>query len=179
MPIHERELAYHLSISIEKLIEILHFLNDQGVLEYTPVKTKPQLIFVKPRVNAAQLAIDLKLLAHLKQTAESRYEAITRYVRNKSECRVKNLLRYFDEETTNCGHCDICVEKGKLDLTEKEFDLIYQWMEIQLKSKVMMPEELFKLKLPARKEKVAEALSFLTDNKKIKHTKDNLLIWCS
>jgi len=179
MPIHERELAYHLSISIEKLMELLHFLHEQGMLEYTPVKTKPQLTFVKARVNAAQLAIDQKLLAHLKQTAEIRYNAITKYVRNKSECRVKNLLRYFDEETGNCGQCDICVEKGKLDLTEKEFDLIFQWMEEQLKTKVMMPEELFKLKLPVRKEKVAEALSFLTDNKKIKHTKDNLLIWCA
>ena len=56
---------------------------------------------------------------------------------------------------------------------------VYQWMEEQLTTKVMMPEELFKLKLPVRKEKVAEALSFLTDNKKIKHTKDNLLIWCT
>ncbi len=52
-------------------------------------------------------------------------------------------------------------------------------MEEQLRAKIMMPEELFKLKLPVRKEKVADALSFLTDNKKIKHTKDNLLIWCA
>ncbi len=43
-----------------------------------------------------------------------------------------DLLRYFDEETENCGQCDICVEKGKLDITEKEFDLIYKWMEEQV-----------------------------------------------
>ncbi len=177
MPVHERELAYHLSIADDKLRELLHFLHEQGVLEYSPIKIQPQLTFVKARVTGKELVIDTKLLQRLKEAAELRFKAITEYATNKSECRVKNLLRYFDEETGNCGQCDICVEKGKLDITEKEFDTVYIWLEKTLTENSMMPEELFKLKMPVRKEKVAEALSFLTDNKKIKHTKDNQLIW--
>ena len=121
--------------------------------------------------------LDIKLINQLRLTAEERFNAISGYVKNKTECRVQNLLRYFDEESTICGHCDICVEKNKLELSEKEFDIICIWMKEQLTGNKIMPEELLKLNLPVRKEKVMEALSFLTDNKKIIHTAENLLIW--
>ncbi len=175
--IHERELAYHLAIEVEKLKEILGFLHQQGIIQYSPIKTKPQVTFVKERLSSDLLQLDIKLMKQLRDTATERFNAITGYVKNKTECRIKYVLNYFDEETTNCGQCDICVEKNKLELSDKEFDIICEWMKNQLKMNVLMPEELFKLKLPLRKEKVIETLSFLTDNKKIIHTAENLLIW--
>ena len=144
---------------------------------YSPLKTKPQVDFVKERISADHVHFDYKMLEHLKKSAEIRLNAVLGYVKNKAECRVKNLLRYFDEETENCNTCDICVERNKLELTEKEFALVYDWLKTQLQNNPMMPEALLKLKLPVRKDKVVETLSFLTDNKQIIHTGENILIW--
>ena len=175
--IHESDLAYHLSGQVHQVKEILEFLHKQGIIVYSPLKTKPQVDFVQERINAEHLLFDFKMLEHLKTSAELRLKAITGYVKNKSECRVKNLLRYFDEDTQNCNSCDICVERNKLELSEKEFTLVFDWLKKQLLSQPMMPEALLKLKLPVRKEKVVETLTFLTDNKQIIHTAENILLW--
>lgn len=175
--IHERELAYHLSITIEKLKEILLFLHQQEVIEYSPVKTKPQVTFVRQRFGGDQLVLDVELINRLKLSAKERLDAILGYVNNKTECRVKNLLRYFNEDVKNCGLCDICVEKNKLELSEEEFEIIYAWLRDKLRIEQLMPEELLKIKLPARKEKVIQAMGFLIDNKKIIHTTENTLVW--
>ncbi|HRF77013.1 MAG TPA: ATP-dependent DNA helicase RecQ [Chitinophagales bacterium] len=175
--IHESDLAYHLSAQVHQVKEILEFLHKQGIIVYSPLKTKPQVDFVQERINAEHLLFDFKMMEHLKTSAELRLKAITGYVKNKSECRVKNLLRYFDEDTQNCNSCDICVERNKLELSEKEFTLVFDWLKKQLLSQPMMPEALLKLKLPVRKEKVVETLTFLTDNKQIIHTAENILLW--
>ena len=69
------------------------------------------------------------------------------------------------------------MERNKLELSEKEFTLVFDWLKKQLLSQPMMPEALLKLKLPVRKEKVVETLTFLTDNKQIIHTAENILLW--
>ncbi len=176
-PIHERELAYHLSISPEKLMENLRFLHSHGIIQYNPIKTKPQITFVRERVSAENLLLDIKLMAQLKEAAEQRLQSVMGYVDNRTECRVKNLVRYFGEETGNCGHCDICVEKNKLGLSEREFDIACAWLEKTLHVQPVSPEDLVQLKLPVRKEKLIETLAFLTENKVVIHTKDNLLTW--
>lgn len=34
------------------------------------------------------------------------------------------LLSYFGEkETKRCGKCDVCLERNKLELSEREFDI--------------------------------------------------------
>lgn len=175
--IHESDIAYHLSAPVHEVKDILEILHKQGILVYSPLKTKPQVDFVKERISAEHLLFDHKMLNQLKTAAELRLHAVLGYVKNKSECRVKNLLRYFDENAENCNSCDICVERNKLELTEKEFSLIFEWLKTQLINNPMMPEALLKLKLPFRKEKIVETLTFLTDNKQITHTADNLLIW--
>lgn len=175
--IHESDLAFHLNAEVHQIKEMLHFLNKQDILIYSPLKTKPQVDFVQERVAAENLLFDTKMLNFLKKNAEMRLEAVLGYVKNKSECRVKNLLRYFDEHTGNCNTCDICVERNKLELSEKEFSLVYDWLKLQLTNSPMMPEKLIQLKLPLRKEKVLETLTFLTDNKQIIHTSENILIW--
>jgi len=175
--IYESDLAFHLNAEVHQIKEMLNFLNKQGMLIYSPLKTKPQVDFVQERVAAENLFFDTKMLNFLKMSAEVRLEAVLGYVKNKSECRVKNLLRYFDESIVNCNTCDICVERNKLELSEKEFTLVYNWLKLHLEGKPMMPEKLLQLKLPLRKEKVVETLTFLTDNKQIIHTAENILIW--
>lgn len=175
--IHESDLAFHLGGQVHQIKGDLEFLSKQGIIVYSPLKTKPQISFLQDRIAAENLLLDTKMLQFLKESAALRLHAVLAYVKNKSECRVKNMLRYFDEEIENCNSCDICVEKNKLELSEKEFKVVYDWLKLQLADNPMMPEKLIQLKLPLRKEKVLETITFLTDNKQIIHTAKNILIW--
>ncbi len=176
-PVREKELAYHLSIDVPKVIEVLVFLDKQGIIEYAPVKIKPQLTFIKERLSSDDIALDVHLMKWLEDMARKRMDAVTGYAFNKAECRMQNLLRYFGEETPRCGKCDICIERNKLELSEKEFDSIYNWLKQVISADSISPEELNSMKAPYRKGKILEALSFMTDNGIILHTKDNLLLW--
>ena len=43
------------------------------------------------------------------------------FLENKSECRERILLAYFDEKkTSDCGHCDVCKSKQKIKVNSKE-----------------------------------------------------------
>ncbi|HMZ88912.1 MAG TPA: ATP-dependent DNA helicase RecQ [Chitinophagales bacterium] len=175
--IQETSMAWHLTITQPKLQEILQYLHDQEVLIYSPVKTKPQITFIHERIQASTLQLDYALLEQLKNAALNRLHAIKAYVNNHTDCRSVKLLQYFGEETPSCNVCDICVEKNKLDLTEKEFRRIFDWLKEKLAGNALPPDALFQDKLPARKEKILETIRFLADNKQILHTKDNILIW--
>ena len=175
--IRERELAYHLKIDLNKVFEVLEFLDKQEVIQYHPVKTKPQLTFISERIDAQHLLPDVKLMQWLEETAKLRMGSVISYAENKVTCRMQHLLSYFGETSNRCGKCDICVERNKLELNEKEFDAIHIWLKNILSAKPISPEELYTLKAPYRKDKIMEALSFMTDNRIILHTKENLLVW--
>ncbi len=175
--IQESTLAYHSGITDAKMQEILRFLNDQEIIQYAPVKKHPQITWLQARMPSENLQLDLPLLARLKQQAIERMEAMTDYVHNATICRAQKLLQYFGEEVPACGICDICVEKNKLDLTEKEFMRIFEWLQSQLEERVTTPESLLQQTLPARREKILETIHFLVDNRQIMHTPDNQLIW--
>jgi len=176
-PIKEKELAYHLSTGVERVIEALNFLNKQEIIQYYPVKTKPQLTLLTERLSAEHMHLDIALLKWLEKAALDRMASVINYASNKTDCRMQVILRYFGEETERCGKCDICIERNKLGLSEKEFRAISKWIQDQLTKTAMMPEELLLGKLPYRKEKVLEAISFMRDNQMIEHTKDNRLVW--
>ena len=42
---------------------------------------------------------------------ERRIHTVIKYANNNKVCRSQQLLYYFGEEkSTNCGHCDVCLE---------------------------------------------------------------------
>lgn len=175
--IREREIAYHLKTEMEKVVEVLEFLDKLEIIQYHPVKTKPQLTFISERLDAQYLELDTRLMQWLEETARFRMESVIGFAENKVICRMQYLLNYFGEQSGRCHKCDVCVERNKLELNEKEFDSIYIWLKNCLSARSIAPEELYSLKMPYRKEKVMEALSFLTDNGIILHTNENRLVW--
>ncbi len=177
VPIRESQLAYHASMTEDKLKEYLQFLHDQQIILYAPVKKKPQVTFLQARVSADHIHLDLNLLKQLKENAQTRMEAMISYAHNRAECRAQQLLAYFGEHIEPCGVCDICVEKKRMGMSDPEFRRIFDWMQQVLTSQQISPEELLHRELPARREKVLEVLHFLTDNRQVVHTGDNTLTW--
>ena len=110
--IDEGSLANFLKIATEDLRRILNTMALQDVIEYTPQKDDPQLIFLQPRVAADQLHIDMKAYKFLKDRHEHRIETMIAYCEKDLICRSVLLLQYFGEfDAEPCGVCDICLNQ--------------------------------------------------------------------
>ncbi len=175
--VKESSLAYHASMPEDKLTEVLHYLHKLEIIHYAPLRKKPQVTFLQPRMAAEQLPLDLALMQMLRERALQRAEAMQDYVYNHVRCRSQLLLEYFGETTEPCGVCDICVEKHRMGISDTEFRRIFDWIKERLTSGTITPETLMHDTLPARSEKILEVLHFLTDSRQVLHTDDNILIW--
>lgn len=177
VPLHESEIAFQLSYSRQDLVSELLFLRQSDILDYQPVSGKSQITFITERLHEENIDMNLERLNTLRIQSEKRFDAIAQYALNKTECRMKTILNYFDETYTRCNRCDICKEKNKLELSDMEFNAVYQWIKQHLLQSPLKPEQIYSLELPVRKEKFMEALAYMTDNRIISLTADNLLRW--
>ncbi len=116
--IKEKDLAYRTKYSESLLQQQLEVLNKQGVLSFIPQTTQPKLIFLQNRINLKYEHIRLINYPVLKQKALVRLNSVVNYVSESTICRSRLLLAYFNEtEFTDCGYCDVCIEKYKTQLS--------------------------------------------------------------
>src|ERR1019366_3176195 len=75
------------------------------------------------RADSTNISFNKALLKKRKETATSKLNAMLSYAKNTSVCRSKKLLEYFDEfGGTDCGVCDVCLERRKLGMNDDEFE---------------------------------------------------------
>ncbi len=101
-------------MSEQGILQLIHFLNQSGVLDFRPMKDKPQLTFLLARQDPDHLVFDHALLDFRKQRQSDRLEAIAAYL-DGGRCRQQVILNYFGETTEEeCGQCDHCLsQQGK------------------------------------------------------------------
>jgi ATP-dependent DNA helicase RecQ len=130
---NEVQFAQAIQKSLPEARTTLDHLSKLQVLHFDPAKDKPQLTFIIPRQDAAKLSFNLKLLEARKQEASHRLEAMIGYAQQFSECRMLNLLHYFDEHNTEaCGQCDVCIEQRKAEkhlLMDEYRDIILKLLQ--------------------------------------------------
>lgn len=121
--INESDLAKRLGITKNEVIQTLVKLHSLQIINFSEQTDKPQLNFVKPRVDSQHLLIDRKYHNDRYQIHKLQVEAVVRYAES-STCRSQQLLNYFSEIHANvCGVCDICLENkkaGKQDVITDE-----------------------------------------------------------
>lgn len=122
--IREMDLARRSGISRSETIEFLNKLNALEVITYIPQTDKPQLNFLKPRVDSNHLYIDHKYLMERYQIQKSQIESVLSYAENH-KCRSQQLLNYFNETHAKvCGVCDVCLEIKKATKAQNLSDQI-------------------------------------------------------
>ncbi len=123
--INEQLLAERLGCSEEDVVENLKKLRAAKIISYQPQSNIPLIVFLKDRIDKDYLYFDNKAYDFRKKTAETRMEAVEKYVKTDDKCRSRLLLEYFGEFTsTPCGECDVCRKEqtGKVSLAE--YDII-------------------------------------------------------
>ncbi len=115
-PISENAIGQRCGKTETQVANMLKELNRLQMAEYIPKTLKPQIIFSSPRIDIKDLYVSDRNYKDLKRSEANRREAIIRYATNNSECRSRQLLRYFGEEQqSGCGICDVCLARKRLE----------------------------------------------------------------
>src|SRR5690606_6728137 len=120
--INEKELARRAEINLQTLQIALKQMQEFDLIDYIPVKNKPQLSFIGERLQESNIHIDRNYLKERKKVLVEKIHAVIAYAERQNICRSQFILRYFGEQTTDlCGTCDYCRSKKQKLPNSKQF----------------------------------------------------------
>ena len=176
--IYENDIAYRVKIPQENVVKILEHLRKLNVLDYIPQKSKPQIIFCKPRLDTEHIHISKEDYDDRRQVAEKKLEAFIDYAESNHKCRSQMMLAYFGEiNSKRCGFCDVCLKRNILDLNELEFDLIADKLKPILLKQPLSLDEIIALFENIDDSKILKVISWLRENGKLHLNTDNKFEW--
>ncbi len=123
--IDETRLASELKIKEDELIVLLNKLKAEGLADYKPRASMPQITFLRARPEKTYFSIDRKSYLNRKKLAADRMQAMINYLQNDVTCRQKLIVQYFGETVEDCGRCDVCLGSTKNTFTKEELDAIF------------------------------------------------------
>lgn len=117
-----QQIAHLLRIPPQTIEQQLKTLDRLGIVHYAPTKSMPQLTFTAPRHPAATLPLAHKKLQQRALIAQEKIATVIHYAMHSVCCRAQILLTYFGEDASKkCGQCDVCLQKNRLEVTEKDY----------------------------------------------------------
>ncbi len=174
--IREAQLATFLKIPTQEVIRILELLAKDQIIEYLPQTDKPQLIFLRDRVDAHELTIEHQLYDFRRKRHWERIQRAIAYAENPV-CRSRQLLSYFGEKNDkDCGICDVCLGRTKADLRNADYDAIKTKIQEKLTACALPLEQLMDGFSSASQDKVLRVLEYLLDEGYIEQN-GSLLKW--
>ena len=95
------------------LFELLYKLALEHVINYIPSDHSSVIYVHHARLRPGNVQLSPQQYALLKENYRLRSQAMEEYASQNDECRQRFLLRYFgQEESGDCGKCDVC-RRGK------------------------------------------------------------------
>ncbi len=118
--INEGEIAAISGYTVERVKELLKKMWQMRIIRYIPANSSPMLFFNEERLPTKDLFIAPETYHHRKQLMKERFENMTIYSSQQTECRSVVIQRYFgDKQATPCGVCDICLEQRRRKRNDK------------------------------------------------------------
>ncbi len=185
--VSESRLSGLLQMPVMDIEKIIRHLHQESILEYLPHKEKPQLTFLRDRIVGAHLEIDWNAYMFRKKRAAYQLRKMLDYV-ELDFCRERQLTEYFlgeqqspteinqkskiKNQKSNCGHCDVCVEKNKNDLSAKDFEIFSKKIFGLLQREKLSTKEILESFSEKNKKNIFSVLEILIDEKKIEKEND-------
>ena len=175
-PFQESKIANKLGISRSDLIKVFQKLVQDQIIDYQPQKDKPQLIYLKERVDADNLAIDMAVYNFRKKRHEENIEQAIQYAENP-RCRSRQLLKYFGEKKAPlCGICDVCLGRTKSDVDESEYERYKLKIQRLIKREKLTLAEVAVSFGNKRTELIEQVLAYLMDEGFVEIVED-VVVW--
>ena len=112
--IEEEKVAGKCGLTVPELRQLLYGLSVNHIVKYIPADRSDVLFIHHDRLHEGNVDLAPKRYEMLKSVYHERVETMLSYVAEEDECRSRYLLRYFgQEESADCGRCDVCREKAK------------------------------------------------------------------
>ena len=166
--ISENVIARLLNKEIEDIKTQLTSLHNHRIIEYTPQKDTPQLFFIRSRIKADDVSLNMKTFNDRKENYIIRVNTMINYIHEKAECRSKIIASYFgDHKVSNCGICDNCLQQKSIRLSKEEFDHINGRIVNSVRENSIQTKDLLQQLAGINKQKAWRVLSFLQAENKI------------
>lgn len=163
--INEKAMSHFLKISEEDLIKKLQYLNNERIIEYVAQKEKPQLTFLKERLNAEDLTFDHQMYKFRKERHYYCVEKMIAYC-EAQRCRSVMLLEYFGQQKVkNCGVCDYCLAHPDEQLSEADFERYRDKIFLMLRKEKLTLHQIVSSFATHRQAKIIQVLDYLIDEK--------------
>ena len=154
--IDESLIAHQCDIKPNEVYDILMELSQKHVIHFIPRKQIPYIRYMQRREDSEHIQLPPAVYEERKIQYQERIEAMLHYAKSNDKCRSRQLLEYFGEQDTkDCGQCDVCLSTNKTDSTQAQ----QQILSLLSDRKRHHLTELFRLQLPQKETEAA--LSYL------------------
>lgn len=161
--IDEGYVAQEAGLTHDETYQALKQLNNSRIISFIPRKNIPIITYTQDRVEGKDLVIGKEVYERRRERFEQRIDAMLRYMRNDKVCRSRQLVHYFgEEESTDCGICDVCAGRKSRPVTADEMSAITSLLADGKKHDLA---ELMSLKMDS--ERIDKALRLLAAEEKI------------
>ena len=164
----ENVIARLLNTEIEEIKTQLTSLHHHRIIEYTAQKDTPQLFFIRSRIKADDVSLNMKTFNSRKENYITRVNAMINYIHERAECRSKIIASYFgDHKVSSCGICDNCLQQKSIRLSKEEFDDINDRIVNSVRENSIQTKDLLQQLAGINKQKAWRVLNFLQAENKI------------
>ena len=112
--IDEEYVAGKSGITVPELRQLLYGLAINHIIKYIPSDRADVIYILHDRLHAGNVNLYPQRYELLRSAFQERMRTMLDYAAEEDECRSRFLLRYFgQEDSTDCGRCDICRERAK------------------------------------------------------------------
>lgn len=175
--IDEELMGKRLNASRDEVYQALLKLSRFKVIHYIPQRDTPVVTYLQRREEIRYILLPPEVYQNRKDQYRERVDAVIDYATSSHICRSKLLLSYFGQKSSeHCGVCDVCIQRRKTELADKEFDAITK----KIKSRLLqhpLPADQLVMMPDVDSDKVWKVLAWLEDVAMVGENQDGCMEW--
>lgn len=109
-----QRIAHNAQLTPEVTYQVLKSLSKREILHFIPQRAMPTITYTQRREASEYMVFPKSVYEDRRDLFAKRIRSVWLYASNTDTCRSRQLLRYFDEQSSrDCGQCDVCLSLAK------------------------------------------------------------------